>query len=146
MTEVDFHFNAPDKQAYACRLLRKAYLKGARLVVVTDPDSLASLDAALWTFAADAFLPHSREGDTPYVEARSPIRLYSEVPVNPGGDATVLVNLRSVMPDGYQAYRRIIEVVSTDPRDRDLARPRWMQYRSAGIEPRRHDLLLAAQD
>ena len=146
MTEVDFHFNAPDKQAYACRLLRKAYLKGARLVVVTDPDSLASLDAALWTFAADAFLPHSREGDPPHVEARSPIRLYSAVPADPDAGSAVLVNLRAAMPEGYEAYRRVIEVVSTDPRDREFARPRWMHYRSAGIEPRRHDLQLAPQD
>lgn len=146
MTEVDFHFNAPDKQAYACRLLRKAYLKGARLVVVTDPDSLAALDAALWTFAADGFLPHSREGDEPRVVAHSPIRLYSEVPAEPGASSAVLVNLRAAMPEGYEAYRRVIEVVSLDPRDRELARPRWMQYRSAGIEPRRHDLQLAPQD
>lgn len=146
MTEVDFHFNAPDKLAYACRLLRKAYLKGARLVVVTEPESLVSLDTALWTWAAEEFLPHSREGDAPHVVARSPIQLLSVVPTPPGNGATVLVNLRSTMPDGYEGYRRVIEVVSTDPRDRELARPRWMQYRSAGIEPRRHDLQLAPHD
>ena len=28
MTEVDFHFNAPDKLGYACRLLRKAVANG----------------------------------------------------------------------------------------------------------------------
>ena len=30
MTEVAFHFNAPDKLGYACRLLRKAVATGAR--------------------------------------------------------------------------------------------------------------------
>ena len=30
MTEIAFHFNVPDKLAYSCRLLRKAYLSGAR--------------------------------------------------------------------------------------------------------------------
>ena len=34
MTEVAFHFNAPDKRSYACRLLRKAYLRGARVLVL----------------------------------------------------------------------------------------------------------------
>ena len=31
MTEIAFHFNAPDKLAYACRLLRKAVASGARV-------------------------------------------------------------------------------------------------------------------
>jgi hypothetical protein len=34
MTEIAFHFNAPDKLDYACRLLRKAV--GRRPVVVAD--------------------------------------------------------------------------------------------------------------
>ena len=38
MTGVEFHFNAPDKLAYACRLLRKAAAKGAKesLVMVDN--------------------------------------------------------------------------------------------------------------
>ena len=32
MTDVAFHFNAPDKLAYACRLLRKAVGSGSRVV------------------------------------------------------------------------------------------------------------------
>ena len=36
MSEVAFHFNAPDKLAYACRLLRKAVGSGARAVVLAD--------------------------------------------------------------------------------------------------------------
>ena len=30
MTEVQFHFNVPDRLVYACRLLRKALRSGAR--------------------------------------------------------------------------------------------------------------------
>jgi hypothetical protein len=37
MTEIAFHFNVPDKLAYSCRLLRKAYLSGARVVVTGEP-------------------------------------------------------------------------------------------------------------
>jgi hypothetical protein len=33
MTEIAFHFNAPDKLAYACRFARKALRSGARLVI-----------------------------------------------------------------------------------------------------------------
>ena len=40
MTEVAFHFNAPDKWAYACRLLRKAVAAGAKVVVLAEPADL----------------------------------------------------------------------------------------------------------
>ncbi|WP_439113170.1 DNA polymerase III subunit chi [Hydrogenophaga sp.] len=147
MTEVAFHFNAPDKQSYACRLLRKGYLKGARLVVRTDAQALASLDAALWTFAQGEFIPHGREGDTPMVLQRSPVQLYSELPESLEGAATtVLVNLCASVPPGYERFGRVIEVVTQDEGDRLQARERWRAYKQRGIEPVRHDLQLAPQD
>ena len=57
MTELAFHFGAPDKLAYACRLLRKAVRGGARVAVVAEATALAQLDVDLWgvspTDAAD---------------------------------------------------------------------------------------------
>ena len=47
MTEVAFHFNAPDKQAYACRLLRKAVAGGARFVWLRDRELDAEARRAL---------------------------------------------------------------------------------------------------
>ena len=58
MTDVAFHFGAPDKVAYAVRLLRKAVGTGARVVVVADLDTLERLDAALWASAPTDFLTH----------------------------------------------------------------------------------------
>ena len=37
MTRIEFHFNTPERLQHTCRLLRKAYLKGARLQVLADP-------------------------------------------------------------------------------------------------------------
>jgi DNA polymerase III subunit chi len=144
VTEVAFHFNAPQKRGYACRLLRKAYLRGARLVVLCEQGELGALDAALWTFAAGEFVPHSGEGDAPSVQAHSPIRLVSDLPADlPDAGATVLVNLSHAVPVAYQRFERVIEVVSMDSGDRNLARERWRQYLSDGVEPQRHDLNLA---
>jgi DNA polymerase III subunit chi len=141
MTEVAFHFNAPAKRGYACRLLRKAYLKGARLVVLCDEPELEALDAALWTFAAGEFVPHSREGDASRLHTHSPIRLLSELPADlPEAGETVLVNLTSSVPEHYQRFDRVIEVVDTSPADRNLARDRWRRYVGDGLEPLRHDL------
>ncbi len=144
MTEVAFHFNAPDRLGYACRLLRKAYLKGARVLVLVDEAERAALDAALWTSVVGEFLPHSGPNDAPHVQARSPIHLASDASSHNG--ATVLVNLRAEMPQGHDRFARVIEVVTNDERDRSDARERWKRYKSLGIEPQRHDLKLAPQD
>lgn len=144
MTEVAFHFNAPEKLSYACRLLRKAYQRGARVVALVEEGDRGALDAALWTAVVGDFIPHSGPNDPPHVQARSPIHVASQASAHNG--ATVLVNLRADMPAGYERFARVIEVVTGDERDRGLARERWKNYRAQGIEPQRHDLQLAPQD
>jgi DNA polymerase-3 subunit chi len=144
MTEVAFHFNAPDKLGYACRLLRKGYMRGARLLVLVDEEDRPSLDAMLWTLAPGAFIPHATPADAGHVWARSPIQLATGLPVQSG--ATVLVNLRGDVPEGFDAYARVIEVVTGDDADRQRARQRWKLYKTNGIEPQRHDLQLATPE
>lgn len=142
MTEVAFHFNALEKTAYACRLLRKAYLKGARLLVLAEPRAAATLDQLLWTMAAVEFVPHCRDEATAGLRASSPILIASgEVPSDFHAD--VLLNLTDEMPTGYQRFGRVIEVVTLEEPDRQRARDRWRQYKAAGLDPQRHDLKLA---
>jgi hypothetical protein len=47
MTEVAFHFNAPDKLGYVCRFVRKALRHGAQVTVTAQPGVLAHLSARL---------------------------------------------------------------------------------------------------
>ena len=75
MTEVAFHFNAPDKIQYACRLLRKACAASAQVVVVGTEDMLGALDAALWTFSPTAFVPHCRADADQAVLQHTPVLL-----------------------------------------------------------------------
>lgn len=142
MTEVAFHFNAADKRTHACRLLRKAYLQGARLMVVTEPQEVDPLDAALWTQAGGDFIPHARVNDEARLQRHSPILLSGVWPAAmPRSEAAVLVNLSNGFLSGYERFARVIEVVSQDLHDRERARERWRHYRAAGIEPVRHDLV-----
>jgi len=53
-----FHLNVPDRLGYACRLLRKAHSRGAKVVVSAPPATLVRLDKLLWTFEATDFVPH----------------------------------------------------------------------------------------
>lgn len=142
MTEVAFHFNAADKLGYACRLVRKAAGTGAKVVVTGAPGLLDQLDGALWTFSPLDFLPHCRDatpGDR--VQARTPIVL-SEAPRS-APHQQVLVNLGEAVPDGFERFEKLIEVVTQDDEDRNRARKRWKHYADRGYAIVRHDLALA---
>jgi DNA polymerase III subunit chi len=140
MTGVEFHFNAPDKLAYACRLLRKAVGKGAKVVVTGEPGILRELDTALWTFSALEFVPHCHAGAQPAVLAASPVVLADAPRSAP--HQQVLVNLGQQVPEGFERFERLIEVVTQDEDDRQQARQRWKHYATRGYELKRQDLEL----
>ena len=138
MTEVAFHFNATDKVAYACRLLRKAVGSGATLVVTAEPGDLQALDVALWTFAPLAFVPHCGTGASAAMLAASPVVLTGAVSAAP--HQQVLVNLADGVPDGFERFERLIEIVGTQEDDRLHARGRWKHYADRGYAITRHDI------
>lgn len=142
LTEIAFHFGAPDKVAYAVRLLRKAVGAGARVLVLGHPQLVRQLDAALWVSVPTDFLPHCLGGESAQALALSRVVLVDEGAPTPLVDLPVLVNLGAQMPQDLERHRRVIEVVSTDEDDRALARQRWKDYTARGFTIVRHDLQL----
>jgi DNA polymerase-3 subunit chi len=139
MTEVSFHFNAPDKVGYACRLLRKATGTGARVVVTGEAETLRTLDTSLWTFSPLEFIAHCHGATAaPEVLAASPVVL-AEAP-RAAPHQQVLVNLGGLVPEGFERFERLIEVVTPDEGDRQQARQRWKHYADRGYAITRHDL------
>jgi DNA polymerase-3 subunit chi len=144
MTGVEFHFNAPDKLGYACRLLRKAAARGAKVAVTGEPRQLAELDTVLWTFSPLDFVPHCQARSAPSsVLNASPIVLCDSARASPHHE--VLLNLGDEVPEGFERFERLIEVVSLDEDDRTRARTRWRHYASRGYELKREDLVLKEQ-
>ena len=143
MTEVAFHFNAPDKLAYACRLLRKAVAAGSSVTVTAEPDVLRRLDVQLWTFAPLEFVPHCSADADVAVQALSPVVLTHDPSQSPHHQ--VLVNLGTGLPGSFERFERLIEVVALDDEDRQVARPRWKHYADRGYSIVRHDLKLKEQ-
>lgn len=141
MTEVDFHFNVPDRLAYSCRLLRKASRQGAGVAVAGPAAVLDALDRLLWTFEDTEFVPHLRLG----AEARVPPRLQS-TPVwlvdaaQQASHLPVLLNLNEQPADGFESFARLIEVVGSDPVEREAARRRWRHYASRGYSIKAHEV------
>jgi DNA polymerase III subunit chi len=139
MTEVAFHFNVPDKLAYACRLLRKASAAGSKVVVTGEAQQLRTLDTELWTFSALEFIPHCHAASADaQVLSASPVVLADTPRGTPHQE--VLVNLGEAVPDGFERFQRLIEVVSQDDGDRQQARARWKHYADRGYAIKRHDL------
>lgn len=139
MTEIAFHFNVPDKLAYACRLLRKATGTGSRLVVTGPGDALRALDTQLWTFSALDFIPHCQAASADaQVLAASPVVLADTPRGTP--HQQVLVNLGGGVPEGFERFERLIELVGREPDDRQQARVRWKHYADRGYAIGQHDL------
>jgi DNA polymerase-3 subunit chi len=141
VTEVAFHFGAPSKLDYTCRLLRKAVASGSRVLVIVGPHELPVLDVSLWGVAPTDFVAHCVQGTEGFVLQNSPVLLASSM-ANTLEWKQVLVNLTDVVPEGFDRFERVIEVVSTDSDDRDLARIRWKHYSALGYQIKRHDLNL----
>ncbi len=136
MTRVDFHFNAPDKLQYACRLVRKIRRAGQRAVVFGDPLTLAEFDRLLWTFSQLDFIPHVFADDA--LAEHTPVILCSEPTDTPHADN--LINLSPTTPGFFSRFERLFELVSNDERDRALARERWRFYRDRGYPLTGHQL------
>jgi DNA polymerase III subunit chi len=139
VTSVAFHFNAPVKLAYACRLLRKAAAAGSTVAVVGDAQTLTQLDERLWSFSALDFVPHGRAARmTPSELEHTPIWLCETA--QQGQGRQVLVNLSQAAPLELEGFDRLIEIVSQDETDRQSARTRWKHYAERGCTLVRHDL------
>jgi DNA polymerase-3 subunit chi len=142
MTEVHFHFNAPDRLVYTCRLLRKALKSGASGVAVCGPAAtLSRLDRTLWTFDPTEFIPHLmlRAGEVPPPRLRrTPIWLVEHS--EQAGHHPVLLHLGEEPAVGFESFGRLIEIVSSDPEERDAARRRWKHYAGRGYAIQKHDV------
>ena len=139
---IEFHFNAPALVPYACRLLRKVQGRGLRAQVVGHATTLAQLDQALWTFTPLDFLTHCN-AQAPVAMQQASSVLLTESPVN-DWHRQVLINLGETVPEGFDAFERIIDVVTVDDLHRAQGRDRWRQYARLGHELLRHDLLQPA--
>lgn len=137
MTEVKFHFNVADPVDYACRMVRRAAGSGAKVVVTGPIELLRRLDEELWTRFPTEFIPHCDAAAEPHVLAASPVVLAPAPRAAPHHE--VLVNVGGPVPDGFEGYERLNELVTTAEDDRDRARLRWKHYADRGYAIERHD-------
>lgn len=140
MTRIDFYFNAPAKAEVARRLAAKTFQAGQRALVYSrQPARCEELDGLFWTARQLSFLPHVRCGhalaaETPILIGDDPDQLAS---------ADVLINLEDETPAFFGRFERVMEIVTTDPADRERARARLRFFRERGYAVETHDLAAA---
>ena len=148
MTDVMFHVGAPDRLAYACRLLRKALARGSKAAVTAPAATLAHLDRLLWTFEPLEFLPHVHLPAGGTVAARlaaaTPLWLVERASDAPCHE--VLVNLGDEVAPGFERFLRLIEIVPAEDGARQAARQRWKHYADRGYKLSTHEVKMAGAD
>ncbi|MBL8531731.1 MAG: DNA polymerase III subunit chi [Hyphomonadaceae bacterium] len=128
-----YHLERSELERALPPLLEKCLQRGWRaLVRAGSSERLDALDAALWTWRDESFLPHARQGAAGLDPARQPI-LLTEAPGNPNG-AQALFLIDGAEPGSLDGYERACVVF--DGRDEaalDKARSQWKQAKAAGV-------------
>jgi len=124
-----YHLERSELERALPPLLEKCLQRGWRALVRAGSDArLEALDTAIWTFRADSFVPHGREGDP----MRQPVWLTAEAG-NPNG-AQALFLIDGAEPGDIGAFERACLLFDgNDPSALEMARSRWKQAKDAGI-------------
>lgn len=139
MTRVDFYV-LPDvdleaRLRFTCRLAHKAVANGQRVHVhVTDADAGRDLDALMWAYPDNRFLPHGVGGDP---SARNAPVVIDHRDPDDSGDQ-LLINLGTAIPPFFGRFERVAEIVVQQLREQ--GRDRYKYYRDRGYPLFHHDL------
>jgi DNA polymerase III subunit chi len=134
MTEMLFyHLQRRSLERVLPTLLEKSLERGWRVVVqAASEERIEALDAQLWTFRDDSFLPHGtwREGGA----REQPILLTLDAD-NPNGATVRFLVDGAPVPADADAYQRIVLIFDGDDPDAvAAARERWREGKAKGFD------------
>jgi DNA polymerase III subunit chi len=133
MTEVWFyHLQQRSLEGVLPPLLEKSLERGWRVVVQTSSEErLEALDAHLWTFRDDSFLPH---GTFREPQAREQPILLTVEDDNPNGAQVRFLVDGAAVPTDAAAYQRLVLIFDGDDPDAvAAARARWSEAKAQGF-------------
>jgi len=134
MTEILFyHLKGQTPEQVLPTLLLKSLERGWRVVVqASSEERIEALDAHLWTWRDDSFLPHGTWRDTE--AARQPIVLTMNES-NPNGAVVRFLVEGAAMPADASSYQRLVLLFDgEDPDAVESARARWSEAKSADFD------------
>jgi DNA polymerase-3 subunit chi len=134
MTEVLFyHLKGQTPEQVLPALLAKSLERGWRVVVQASSDErVEALDAHLWTWQDDAFLPHGTWRDAEAAEQPIVLTANDE---NPNCASVCFLIDGATMAGDASGYERIVLLFNGDDPDAvEAARLRWREAKAAGAE------------
>lgn len=135
MSEVRFYYNAPDRLRAAGVIAGKAVAQGHRVVVFApDATSAREFDQQLWI--QHAFLPHVSINSP--LATRTPVVITTRLADLPHAD--LLLNLADNLPEGFDQFKHLVEIVTADETGRAAARSRWRFYKEGSHPVQGFDL------
>jgi DNA polymerase-3 subunit chi len=133
MTEILFyHLQRQPIERVLPSLIEKSIERGWRVVVQASEERVEALDAHLWTYRDDSFLPHGtwREAEA----AAQPILLTVNED-NPNGAVVRFLVDGASLPSDAAAYQRIVLLFDGDDPDAvEAARARWSDAKKNGFD------------
>jgi DNA polymerase III subunit chi len=134
MTEILFyHLKGQTLEQVLPMLLQKSLERGWRVVVQASSDErVEALDAHLWTWRDDAFLPHGMSRDPEATE--QPIVLTASAENPNGASVRFLVDGANLAADVGNYERIVLLFDGEDPEAVEMARARWNEAKRTGAE------------
>ncbi|HET6632986.1 MAG TPA: DNA polymerase III subunit chi [Rhodanobacteraceae bacterium] len=124
-----------------CELTRKALAAGQpTLILARDAGEAQALDDLLWSFDAEAFIPHRIAGLEGGIDDDddADVEVLIATPELDLPPRPLMVNLR---PEPVTAdCDRVLEIVPADNDARAGSRERWRAYRERGVEVHAHEM------
>jgi len=133
VTEILFyHLQRQPLEKVLPSLLEKSLARGWRVVVqAASEERVEALDAHLWTYRDDAFLPHGtdREPET----GSQPVLLTTRDDNPNGAEVRFLVDGVAVPADAASYQRIVLLFDGEDPDAVAAARARWSEAKAQGV-------------
>ena len=134
MTEVLFyHLQNMSVENVLPPLLEKSLERGWRVVVQsTSQERTEALDAHLWTYSDDSFLPHATSA---VADAESQPIILSAEEANPNSANVRFLIDNAALPADTERYERVVLLFNGDDSEAlDFARQAWKDCKARGLE------------
>lgn len=126
MTNIKFFFNVENKIDLICSILpERLNKKRNSLIYCSNNIQLSLLSDQLWGNSLESFLPHEENNHNYF----NKITLSNK---NIEWMDDTIINISSQMVVGFNRYLNLFEIVSTEEKDKKLARIRFQYFKDRG--------------
>jgi len=137
--QIDFYVLADrtvSAELLVCRLALMAWEHGHRTAVVVEDEAQARYwDSLMWEIPEGRFLPHKQMRHA----GAAPVTIGTLAEVQ-DDTSDVIINLTGKAVPSPERFRRLLELVPSDDKQRKASRDKFRAYRQLGLKPESHEI------